>query len=129
MNERAEKALQEMLDISTDIDKAVVYAGDEILAANFPVDIRKDMVDRAQELGKLGGERSQGMGAGELTQLMVQTDQGCIFLVRETEGQNMGILATGKKDSRVGLVFYDMKTCLRDTREEDEDEAEEAVEE
>src|SRR5660397_219424 len=121
MNERAEKALQEMLDISTDIDKAVVYAGAEVLAANFPVDIRKDRGDRAQELGKVGGEGSQGRGAGELTQLMVETDQVCIFLVRETEGQNRGILATGKKDSRVGLVFYDMKTCMRDTREEDED--------
>jgi hypothetical protein len=29
----------------------------------------------------------------------------------------MGVLATGKKDSRVGLVFYDMKTCIRDAQE------------
>ena len=29
----------------------------------------------------------------------------------------MTVLATGKKGSRVGLVLYDLKTCLRDARE------------
>lgn len=134
MSERAEKALQEMLDISTDIEKAVVYAEGEVLAGNFPADIQADMVAKARELTDLGRDRAQDMGAGELSQLMVETEQGTVFLVRETGEGDLGVLATGKKDSRVGLVFYDMKTCMRDTREEgqeetDEDEGEEAVQE
>ena len=31
------------------------------------------------------------------------------------------MLATAKKDSRIGLVFYDMKTCIRDTQEVEEE--------
>lgn len=134
MSKQAEKALQEMLDISTDIEKAVVYAEGEVLAGNFPADIQADMVAKARELTDLGRDRAQDMGAGELSQLMVETEQGTVFLVRETGQGDLGVLATGKKDSRVGLVFYDMKTCMRDTREEgqektDEDEGEEAVQE
>lgn len=134
MSKQAEKALKEMLDISTDIEKAVVYAEGEVLAGNFPADIQADMVAKARELTDLGRDRAQDMGAGELSQLMVETEQGAVFLVRETGEGDLGVLATGKKDSRVGLVFYDMKTCMRDTREEgqeatDEDEGEEAVQE
>jgi hypothetical protein len=29
----------------------------------------------------------------------------------------MVMLATGKKGSRVGLVLYDLRTCIRDARE------------
>jgi hypothetical protein len=40
-----------------------------------------------------------------------------VFLAREIEPEGMAILATGRKNSRVGLVLYDLKTCLRDARE------------
>jgi hypothetical protein len=40
-----------------------------------------------------------------------------VFLVREIDEHGMVILATGRRDSRIGLVLYDMKTCIRDARE------------
>ena len=56
------------------------------------------------------------MGGAPLTQLMVETGGGMVFLVREAASDGLAILATGIKGSRIGLVFYDMKTCIRDAR-------------
>jgi len=117
MSEQGDKAFQEMLDISTDIDKAVLFKGNEIIVTNFPESVRQDMVGKALELSGLGDQRAKDMGSSPLTQLMVETGAGSVFLVREAQEDGMGVLATGKKDSRVGLVFYDMKTCIRDVHE------------
>ncbi len=119
MNEQAEKAFKEMLDISTDLDKAVLFRGEQVEASNFPETLRGAMVAKAQELAKLGDQHATDMGSSPLTQLMVETGAGMVFLVREAGAGGMGVLATGKKDSRIGLVFYDMKTCIRDAQEEE----------
>jgi hypothetical protein len=68
----------------------------------------------------MGEQRGKDMGGSPLTQLVVETNNGSVFLVRETQASGLAVLATGKKDSRVGLVFYDMKTCIRDTQEPQE---------
>jgi len=116
--EQAEKAFAEMLEISTDLDKAVLFSGDQIIVSNFSQPLQATMVAKAKELGVLGQQRGTEMGGSPLTQLMVETAGGMVFLVREAKGEGMGVLATGKKDSRIGLVFYDMKTCIRDAQEE-----------
>ena len=113
----AEKAFEEMLDISTDIDKAILFAGDEVLASNFPEEVRATMLAKALELAGLGAGRAKDMGSQPLTQLVVEGPAGYVFLVRETDEHAMVILATGRRDSRIGLVLYDMKTCIRDARE------------
>ncbi|GAB4249554.1 MAG: hypothetical protein Kow00122_07070 [Thermoleophilia bacterium] len=118
MKEQAEKAFKEMLDISTDIDKAVLFRGDEVVVSNFPESLQATMVGKAKELASLGAERAKDMGSSPLTQLVVETGGGSVFLVREVAEGGYGLLATGKKDSRIGLVFYDMKTCIRDAQEE-----------
>jgi len=117
MKVEAEKAFKEMLDISTDIDKAILFVGDEVFASNFPEDAQPAMVAKALELAGLGEGRGKDMGSQPLTQLVVETSSGYVFLVREIAEAGMVALATGKKDSRVGLVLYDMKTCIRDARE------------
>ena len=61
------------------------------------------------------------MGSQPLTQLVVESPGGTVFLVQEPQDDGMGMLATAKKDSRIGLVFYDMKTCIRDTQEVEEE--------
>jgi predicted regulator of Ras-like GTPase activity (Roadblock/LC7/MglB family) len=120
MKQQAEKAFQEMLDISTDLDKAVLFRGDEVIVSNFPESLQASMVAKAKELAALGGQKAQEMGGSPLTQLVVETDSGSVFVVREAKDGGMGVLATGKKDSRIGLVFYDMKTCIRDSQESEE---------
>lgn len=121
MKERAEKALKEMLDISTDIDKALVYSGDEVVASNFPEHLQGAMLARAKELTSVAEQQGRSSTESPVTQVVVETQSGSVFLVREPQPEGMAILATGKKDSRIGLVFYDMKTCIRDAQESDED--------
>ncbi len=120
MKEQAEKAFAEMLEISTDVDKAVLFAGDQVVVSNFPESLQGTMVKKAHELAVAGAARAADMGSAPLTQLVAETGGGMVFLVQEPEAAGMGILATAKKDSRIGLVFYDMKTCIRDAQEIDD---------
>jgi predicted regulator of Ras-like GTPase activity (Roadblock/LC7/MglB family) len=117
MKQEVQAAFTEMLDISSDIDKAVLFGPGEILASNLPPENQAKAVAQAEELSRLGGSRAEEMGSQPLTQLVVESSAGLVFLARETAPDGMTVLATGKKGSRVGLVLYDLKTCLRDARE------------
>ncbi len=117
MKNEIEAAFAEMLDISTDIDKAVVFGPDGVVASNMSEPAQSATVAQAQELVSLGQESAKKMGSQPLTQLVVETSSGLVFLVRETGEGGMTAVATGKKGSRVGLALYDLKTCLRDARE------------
>jgi len=117
MKTEVQAAFSEMLDISKDIDKAVLFAPDEVLASNFPAEYEAAAVAQAQKLAALGDARAQEMGSQPLTQLVVETSAGFVFFAREVGTGDMAIMATGAKGSRVGLVLYDLKTCLRDARE------------
>ena len=87
------------------------------LASNLEAEAQDAAVAQAQELMRLGDLRAAEMGSQPLTQLVIETAAGMVFLARETAPDGMAVLATGKKSSRVGLVLYDLKTCLRDARE------------
>lgn len=121
MKEQAEKAFKEMLEISTDVDKAILFLGDEAIVSNFSEGLQETMVKKAKELSTAGATRAADMGSAPLTQLVIESAAGTVFLVREPRDGGMGMLATAKKDSRIGLVFYDMKTCIRDAQEIDEE--------
>jgi predicted regulator of Ras-like GTPase activity (Roadblock/LC7/MglB family) len=116
VKQEVEAAFEEMMDISTDIDKAVVFSPAGILASNMGEEARKGAVTQAQELVRLAELRAAEMGSQPFTQLVVETASGYVFLSRELVADGMTMLATGKKGSRVGLALYDLKTCLRDAR-------------
>ncbi|MFH0917157.1 MAG: roadblock/LC7 domain-containing protein [bacterium] len=117
MKQEVEAAFTEMLDISSDIDKAVLFGPGEILASNMPPETQPAAVAQGEELSRLGGSTATEMGSQPLTQLVVESPAGFVFLAREATPDGMTVLATGRKSSRVGLVLYDLKTCLRDARE------------
>jgi predicted regulator of Ras-like GTPase activity (Roadblock/LC7/MglB family) len=117
MKQELEASFAEMLDISTDIDKALLFGSGGVLASNMAEEAQAAAIAQAQELGRLGEARAGDMGSQPLTQLVVETPAGFVFLAREVAPDGMTMLATGKKGSRVGLVLYDLKTCLRDARE------------
>lgn len=116
MKDEVQAAFSEMLDISTDIDKAVLYSPVEILASNAADEAQPSLVAHAEELVRLGELRASEMGSQPVTQIVVETPAGFVFVARE-KANGTTIVATGKKASRVGLVLYDLKTCLRDARE------------
>lgn len=117
MQQEVEAAFAEMLDISTDIDKAVVFGPAGVIASNMSQAVQEVVIAEAAELTRLGEESASRMGGQPLTQLVVETPEGLVFLVREPGPGGMTAVATGKRGSRVGLVLYDLKTCLRDARE------------
>jgi predicted regulator of Ras-like GTPase activity (Roadblock/LC7/MglB family) len=117
MKQEVEAAFAEMLDISTDIDKAVVFGPEGVVATNMTEPALSATVSQAEELVRLGEASAAKAGSQPLTQLVVETPAGLVFLVRELLSGGMTAVATGKKGSRVGLALYDLKTCLRDARE------------
>jgi predicted regulator of Ras-like GTPase activity (Roadblock/LC7/MglB family) len=117
MKEEVQAAFAEMLDISTDIDKAVLFDPSGVLASNMNDQTQTVAVAQAGEIVRLGEERAAEMGSQPFTQLVVETLSGFVFFARELATDGMAMLATGKKGSRVGLVLYDLRTCMRDARE------------
>jgi predicted regulator of Ras-like GTPase activity (Roadblock/LC7/MglB family) len=72
---------------------------------------------RGAELARVGAElhadaiaASAAAGHSELSQLEIATPAGSVFVV--ASGERI-IVATTEADPTVGLVFYDLKTCLR----------------
>jgi predicted regulator of Ras-like GTPase activity (Roadblock/LC7/MglB family) len=117
MRQEVQAAFAEMLDISTDIDKAILFGPEGVLASNMPEDAQSSAVAQAEEIVRLGEARASEMGSQAFTQLVVESPNGYLFFAREVRDDARGILATGKKGSRVGLVLYDLRTCMRDARE------------
>jgi len=114
VKEEIQAAFEEMIDISTDIDKAVMMDKDGVLASNMDEKAQGDAVAKARELVRLAEERATQMGSQPFTQLVVDSASGYVFLAKDAGAEGATLMATGKKGSRVGLVLYDLKTCLRD---------------
>mgnify|MGYP000229959329 CR=1 FL=1 len=117
MQREVEAAFAEMLDISTDIDKAVIFGPGGVLASNMDQSAHDVVLNEAKELVKLGEANAERMGSQPLTQLVVEAGEGLVLIVREVGADGMTAVATAKRGSRVGLALYDLRTCLRDARE------------
>jgi predicted regulator of Ras-like GTPase activity (Roadblock/LC7/MglB family) len=115
----AAHAIAELTDISPQVRRVVVASRDgSIVGSNL------EDPDRAEALAEGGrrlAERADGVraarGLGPTAQLEAATVSGSVFVVREGD---RAIVATTTPEPTVGLVFYDLKTCLRAIDEESE---------
>ncbi len=105
------QALAELVEISSQIESAVLADGDgAVLASTFDDEARARAI--AEEArGLLEGAAGP---AGSPTQIEVAFHEGCVFVV--TDGDRVVAAVTGR-DPTAGLVFYDLKTCLRQSGE------------
>jgi predicted regulator of Ras-like GTPase activity (Roadblock/LC7/MglB family) len=103
----AAQALADLVEISSQIECAVLAdAEGAVLGSTLADDERAQAVAReAREL--LSGAAGP---AGDPTQVQVSFEEGCAFVV--TDGSRLVAAVTGR-DPTAGLVFYDLKTCLR----------------
>jgi predicted regulator of Ras-like GTPase activity (Roadblock/LC7/MglB family) len=106
----AAQALADLTEISSQIEAAVLFDEHGEIAASTLAD-----AERARALARAAAELLDGAAAFrsdsvEVTQLEVSTRQGSVFVVR---GGPQRIAATTGPDPTVGLVFYDLKSCLR----------------
>jgi predicted regulator of Ras-like GTPase activity (Roadblock/LC7/MglB family) len=105
------QALAELTEISTQIETAVVLDREgTVLAATVDDERAGRIAGAALELLR-AAEEARPEGAPELAQLEVALQDGSVFLVRDADRT---IVATTTPEPTVGLVFYDLKTCLRE---------------
>ena len=108
----AAQALADLTEISAQIEAAVLARADgSVVASTFRQEGRgEDLARAAVELVAAAGEARGNSGAPELVQIQAATPRGSFFIVRD--GGHVVAAVTGSKPT-VGLVFYDLKTCLR----------------
>ena len=109
----AQQALADLTEISSQIQAAVVFDDQGKVAASTLEDSR-----RADELARAAGAllaAAEEIKTGEnaLTQLEVATGEGSVFVVRA--GKTV-IAATTGSNPTAGLVFYDLKSALRNVK-------------
>jgi hypothetical protein len=98
-------AFSDLMEISSQVEAAIVLDGDEIVASSVVDERRSEkLADAIRRLVETA-ERSR---AG-LKQIEVTLPEGHVFVVREA-GRLIG--ATTSPDPPSGLVFYDLRTCL-----------------
>lgn len=108
----AARALADLTEISSQIEGAVLFAADgSLLASTFADDERgRRFADAARALleaaAGLPGERTEA----PLAQLEAASPEGDVFVVRDAE---RAVAAVTTPEPTAGLVFYDLKSCLR----------------
>jgi hypothetical protein len=107
----AARALADLVEISPQIDAAAVVAGDGEMAGSVGVpDGRGAVLARAvRELLDRAAEFRHG--DGRVTQLHAALPDGAVFAVTGANEQTVVAIASGRPAP--GLVFYDLKSCLR----------------
>jgi predicted regulator of Ras-like GTPase activity (Roadblock/LC7/MglB family) len=111
----AAQALTDLTEISSQIDAAVVLdAEGGTLASTLDEQRGPEFAQVVQEL-LAAVKRAAGSDEGELAQAEIATGEGSVFLVRD---EQRTIAATTGPEPTVGLVFYDLKSCLRSFAEE-----------
>jgi len=111
-----ESALADLSEISSQIETAVVFdAAGTVLGSTGSDETRSQRLARtALELVAAAGQLEAGrIGQGDgrrLTQIEGSLREGSVFVVT---GDEHRIAATTTPEPTSGLVFYDLRTCLR----------------
>jgi len=111
----AAQALADLTEISSQIEAAVLFdESGAIVGSTLADEAAAQALARAAAdlLEGAAGLRSNG---GDVTQLEASTHDGSVFVVRDGTWR---IAATTVSEPTVGLVFYDLKSCLRDAAAE-----------
>ncbi len=111
------QALTDLIEISAQIQVAVVFDREgAVLASTMDDERARILAGSALGLLRAAEEASPDEDTG-LAQLEAALGDGSVFLV--ADGDQV-IAATTAPEPTVGLVFYDLKSCLRGLAEEPE---------
>ncbi len=109
---KAQTALAELTEISTQVEAAVlVDPKGAVAASTLPDEWAARLASGARQLLEAAAEAGQA----EVTQLEAATGDGSLFVVRE--GRRLLVATTGPEPT-AGLVFYDLRRCLRKAGEQ-----------
>jgi predicted regulator of Ras-like GTPase activity (Roadblock/LC7/MglB family) len=111
----AAQALADLTEVSSQIEGAVFVGTDgTLLASTFPAGRGERVGATAAELLR-AAESAPAAERRELTHVVATLAAGAVFVVRS--GERLVAAVTGR-DPTVGLIVYDLKTCLRLAEEE-----------
>ena len=115
------EALAELKDLSTQIEVVALTSRSGELEASTAegqpaVKLARLAADIVGQADRVRGD----LGREPLAQLEAATPDGCLFVV--VDADRLAVATTGP-DPTVGLVFYDLKTLLRQLGREDGAEA------
>jgi predicted regulator of Ras-like GTPase activity (Roadblock/LC7/MglB family) len=109
----AAQALSELTALSAQITSAIVIDADGLpLASTVDDAAAAELAPTVQELLAAAGRIGDGR---QLAQLQLSTPDGGVFVVRDGD---RAIAATTRPEPAAGLVFYDLKACLRSIADE-----------
>ncbi len=113
----AVQALADLTEISSQVVDVAIIAGDgAVLATTIDDAGRAERFVRGiRELVQQAEDVREARGLPSLAQLEAATLDGSVFVVRRSDRM---IAATTRPDPTVGLVFYDLKHCLRSIEDE-----------
>ena len=107
----AAAAIAELRELSTQIETVVVSSRDgSVISASVGDDVAGRVSAAARDLADGADQVRRDLGREALSQLQASTPTGSVFVV--VDGDRMAVATTGV-DPTVGLVFYDLKTLLR----------------
>jgi predicted regulator of Ras-like GTPase activity (Roadblock/LC7/MglB family) len=109
----AAAALERLREISSQVRAAVIFErGGKVVGSTLADEKRaKQVAEEAEALLREAEQRSDRPDGGDFAQLEVALQPGSVFVVRD--GERL-IAATTPPEPTVGLVFYDLKSCLRE---------------
>jgi hypothetical protein len=109
----ADQALADLTEISSQVVNVAIVEDGRTLATTFDdAAAAERFVGGIVRLVEEADRVSEARGLPTLVQLEAATFDGSVFVVRR--GSRL-IAATTRPDPTVGLVFYDLKHCLRST--------------
>ena len=111
----ATAALERLREISSQVRSAVIFErGGRVVGSTLGDDNRAGQIAEEAEALLAEAERRRPATAGvgsDFAQLEVALQGGSVFVVRHDDRV---IAATTPPEPTVGLVFYDLKSCLRE---------------
>ena len=114
----AGRALEELLEVSPQVDAAVILERDGgRLLASAPapsVRVADRLATTCVKIVDAADQARRELGREPVSQVEVATSDGHVFVVANT---TWIVAAVTDADPTVGLVFYDLKTALRTVRE------------
>jgi hypothetical protein len=117
----AAQALADLTEISSQIEAAVLFDAAGAVEGSTLAD--EATAQRLAEAASRLLERAEAVRSEDVAVMQVEAAlaEGCVFVVRDGDRR---IAATTVANPTVGLVFYDLKSCLRDSADGGGDEAE-----
>jgi predicted regulator of Ras-like GTPase activity (Roadblock/LC7/MglB family) len=115
----AAQALADLTEISAQIEAAVLADHDGSVVASTLRDdpTSKSFAEAAAGLLSEAGQVRSEPGSEPLVQVQGAVDEGSVFVVKDDRHL---VAAVTRPRPTVGLVFYDLKTCLRMLEREQE---------